>query len=290
MLLAPKFRFITREPLVRFLALGALIFVVAHVIARERESAARQIVVDDRIERRLASVNEAQYGVPPNAEALQRLLASYVDDEVLYREALRMGLDRDDEIIRRRLIQKMQFLQHDLASASPPDEPQLRAYYNSHPTLFLSPESVSFEQIFFSADHGGSAAAQARAQRTRVQLTNEGASHSGARNDEFPVSIPVEPITRDDATGLFGSTAIVDALFTTPEGQWSPPVRSGYGWHLVKVSHRQPPNRLPFESVEDQVRADYMTERTRGAEQRELEALRSHFEVVRLGKPAPRSS
>jgi peptidyl-prolyl cis-trans isomerase C len=277
----PTWRQFTREPLVRFLSVGALIFLVANIVQHGRESASRQIRVDAQIERRLIAVNEAQYGVAPTPQQLAKLVDNYVAEEMLYREALQMGLDREDEIIRRRLIQKMQFLQHDMASAAAPPRAALRAYYESHPALFLSPESVSFQQLFFSADRGGSAAALARA---------EHASPASSRGDEFPISIPGEPLTRDQATGIFGPTPIVDALFAVPENRWSAPVRSAYGWHVLRVSHRQPPSRLPFEAVEDQVRGDFLTEQATAAEQQQLNALRSRFEVVRTAGADPHSS
>src|ERR1700743_698550 len=120
---------IGREPLVRFIALGGLIFLVAHLVDQERESSARQIVVDSQLERRIIGISEAQNGFAPDAEQLKVLVQGYGNDEMLYREAWRVGLDRDDEIIRRRLIQKMEFLERDLATVTPPGDPVLHAYY-----------------------------------------------------------------------------------------------------------------------------------------------------------------
>ena len=279
----------TREPLVRFLAVGALIFLSANILQQERESTARRILIDAQLEHRLISVNEAQYGVAPTPQQLSKLVDNYVAEEMLYRQALAMGLDRDDEIIRRRLIQKLQFLQQDMASPPAPPRAALRAYYESHPALFVSPGSVSFQQLFFSADRGDSAAL-ARAEQARGRVRGEQVALAGSRNDEFPISIPQEPLSRDQAIGIFGSTSIVDALFAMPENQWSEPVRSAYGWHLVRIVHRQPPNRLPFEAVEDQVRGDFLTEQANAAEQQQLNTLRSHFEVVRTAGPDPHNS
>jgi peptidyl-prolyl cis-trans isomerase C len=303
----PALRQFTREPLVRFLCVGALIFLVANIVQHGRESAGRRILVDAQVEQRLIAVNEAQYGVAPTPRQLATLEDNYVAEEMLYREALQMGLDREDEIIRRRLIQKMQFLQHDMASASAPPRTALRAYYESHPARFLSPESVSFQQLFFSADRGGSAAALARAEHAGGRARDEQVSVASSRrdqrggelrsdrredlrSDEFPISIPGEPLTRDQATGIFGPTPIVDALFAVPENQWSAPVRSAYGWHVLRVSRRQSPSRLPFDEVEAQVRGDFLTEQVNAAEQQQLNALRSRFEVVRTAGANPHSS
>jgi hypothetical protein len=285
----------TREPLVRFLSAGALIFLIANIVQHGRESAARRILVDAQIERRLIAVNEAQYGVAPTPQQLARLEDSYVADEMLYREALQMGLDREDEIIRRRLIQKMQFLQHDMAAAAAPPRAALRAYYESHPSLFLTPASVAFQQLFFSADRGGYAAALARAEHARERVRDEQVSPASSRGDElrgdqFPISIPGEPLTRDQAKGIFGPTPLVETLFAAPENHWSAPVRSAYGWHVLRVSRRLPSSRLPFDEVEDQVRADFLTEQVNTAEQQQLNALRSRFEIVRSAHADPHSS
>ena len=283
-------RQLTREPLLRFLAMGALIFLGANIVQHERESAARRILIDAQLERRLISVNEAQYGVAPTPQQLSKLVDNYVAEEMLYRQALAMGLDRDDEIIRRRLIQKMQFLQQDMAGASAPSRAALRAYYESHPALFVSPGSVSFQQLFFSADRGDSAAALRRAERARGRVRGEQVAPASNQSDEFPISIPGEPLTRDQAVGIFGSTSIVDALFAMPEDQWSAPVQSAYGWHLVRIIRRQSSSRLPFDAVEDQVRGDFLTEQVNAAEQQQLNALRSRFKVVRTANTDPHNS
>lgn len=135
-------RRVAREPLLQFLALGAFIFLVAHVLEQRREAAQRQIVVDERLERRIRQLHETQSGFSPAPDQLANLVQEYVDDEVMYREALRMGLDQDDEIVRRRLIQKMQFLQRDLAPTETPTTEELQGYFEKHVDRFARPVSV----------------------------------------------------------------------------------------------------------------------------------------------------
>jgi peptidyl-prolyl cis-trans isomerase C len=275
-----------REPLLQFLILGALIFAMAHVVQSEREAAQRQIVVDAQLQRRIVEVNQTQSGITPGAAQLDRLVEDYIDDEVMYREAMRMGLDRDDEIVRRRLIQKVRFLQRDLATAPKPGESELRAYYSAHPELFAAPASVGFEQLYFSADRGGWPEAEARARHARDRVTRLPAtSTEPGLDDAFPFQIPAENLTRVDAGRLFGDTAIVDALFSTPEGQWSGPVRSAYGWHLIRVGRRRLSSVASFAQAREQVEAAYMQEQMKAAEERELQALRARYEIVRPGKP-----
>jgi hypothetical protein len=272
-----------REPFLHFLLLGALIFAASHVVQSKHSAADRRIVVDEQLQRRIVEINQTQSGLTPGREQLERLVDEYIDDEVMYREAMRLGLDRDDEIVRRRLIQKMQFLQRDLAAAPKPDEIALRAYYGTHPQLFTSPASVTFEQFYFSADRGGWGEAEARARRAHDQLEHVTTSAVPV-DDAFPFQIPSENLTRIEAGRLFGDTPIVDALFGAPEGQWSEPVRSAYGWHVIRAGHRRISSLAPFSDVRAQVESACQQEQSQAAERRELDALRGRYEIVRPGK------
>jgi peptidyl-prolyl cis-trans isomerase C len=275
-----------REPLLQFLLLGALIFAMAHVVQSEREAAQRQIVVDAQLQGRIVAINQTQSGITPGAAQLERLVEDYIDDEVMYREAMRMGLDRDDEIVRRRLIQKAQFLQRDLATVPTPGNSELHAYYSAHPELFAAPASVSFEQLYFSADRGGWPEAEARARHALDRLARVPVNSTEPRSDDaFPFQIPAQDFTRVEAGRLFGDTPIVDALFSAPQGQWSGPVRSAYGWHLIRVGGRHLSSVVPFVLARAQVEAAYTQEQLIAAQQRELQALRARYEIVRPGKP-----
>jgi len=268
-----------REPFFHFLLLGALIFAAAHVVQNERLASDHRIVVDARLRQRIVEINQTQNGVTPGPEQLERLVDDYIDDEVMYREAVRLGLDRDDEIVRRRLIQKMQFLRSDLAAAPKPDEKALRLFYDTHPGLFASPSSASVEQLYFSADRGGWGEAEARARRAHDQLEH-GKTSAAPVDDPFPFEIPPQNLSRLEAARLFGDTPIVDALLEAPEGEWSEPVRSAYGWHLIKLRNRRISSIAPFAEMRTQVLSAYLQEHSRAAERRELDALRARYEIV----------
>jgi len=274
---------LSRAPLLQFVALGALIFAVDHLVQGERTASQRQIVVDGQLRHRLQLINQTQSGFTPGPQQLERLVEDYIDDEVMYREALRLGLDQDDEIIRRRLIQKMQFLQRDLATAPKPGENELRTYYSAHPELLTTPMSVTFEQLYFSADHGGWKRAERRARHALDQVQQLPVTSAAPLDDPYPLQIASEELTRIDAGRIFGDTPIVDALFSTPEGQWSAPVRSAYGWHLIKVGHRRLSDVAPFSQVRVQVESAFLQERTQLVQRRGLAALRARYDIVRPG-------
>jgi hypothetical protein len=266
-----------REPLLHFLFLGALIFVAAHQLEARREEQAARIVVDGRLVERIAALERAQSGVAPQGPQLERLVANYVDDEVLYREALRLGLDRDDEIIRRRLIQKLEFLQHDAAGEVNVDDVALRAYYDAHPAKFTEPARVSFTHLYFSPDRGGDAAAQTRARLVRSAL---GAGNESPAGDTPPVAAGYDALAITDARQLFGSSPFADALDTGGIGQWIGPVRSGYGWHLLRIRERLPARAADFNLVRAEVRAEYLRDLTDAARRRQLDDLRVRYRVA----------
>ena len=270
-----------REPLAQFLVLGLLIFVAAHVVQSVREASARRIVVDAAVEQRLVRLHMLQTGATPSDLDLSGLTSDYVRDEALYRTALKMGLDQGDEIIRRRLIQKMEFLLDDGSAPGEPDERTLRAYYRGHPGQFVRPGAVSFSHRYFNPDLGGDAAALARA---RAAL----AAGGGSGGDAFPLQSAYAEVDRTAALQVFGQTPIVDALFSQPAGRWVGPIRSGYGWHLLFISGRRADTLPPFGTARADVRTAWLAQAREMARQRRLEHIRAGFQVVRTAGAAPR--
>jgi peptidyl-prolyl cis-trans isomerase C len=264
------------------MAIGALLFLSASVGQSRHAAALHRIVIDSRLEQRLIELERAQSGLTARSEQLAKLVDDYVDDEVRYREALRLGLDHDDEIVRRRLIQKVQFLQHDLAAPSAPTDEELRVFFAAHSAAFGVPATVSFEQLYFSADPGGWERARARAVQARAQLVGPPSLRARRASNDFPLPMPDGELSRAQIASILGDTPILDTLFGSPLEAWSVPVRSAYGWHLVKVTHRTPSQLPAFEQIRAQVEAAWRDEHTQAAERRGLEALRAQYQVSRV--------
>jgi peptidyl-prolyl cis-trans isomerase C len=278
---ASRWRQLGREPLLHFVLLGALIFVAAHIVEEKRRSSQVQVVVDSGLRQRLANLHRAQFGVAPTATQLDTLVEGYVDDEVLYREAIRLGLDQDDEIIRRRLIQKLEFLQRDAgtrteAQAEVSDQ-ELRNYYDAHREQFAAPARASFTHVYFNPDRAGAADAFARATRARAELLATGNAPAA---DAFPLDSSYDSMSPNDAKQLFGAAPFVDALFGQVTGSWSQPVRSGFGWHLIKVKQLIPARVAPYDEVAPDVRAAYFQEANARARKKQLNTLRARYHVT----------
>ncbi|MGO9265325.1 MAG: peptidyl-prolyl cis-trans isomerase [Candidatus Binataceae bacterium] len=222
-----------------------------------------------------------QYGASPTAEQLNDLVDQFIKEEVFYHEALRLKLDQDDEIIRRRLVQKFEFLQQDLGTPKDPSDADLQAYYQSHKKNYEIPERLTFSHVFFSVDRGSDEEARARAERALAELRRQGVTRAPESGDSFPGAIDYAATTATQVRRAFGASVLSDELFNIPLGGWAGPYRSGFGWHLVYVTAHEQTSIAPYEEVQDAVRRDY-TEAQRSAHNAEaLANLKTHFTIVR---------
>ncbi len=277
-------RFVARvlqEPLLHFLLLGAMIFVIADW--RGGGDDQHRIVVDRARVAKLAQTYAQQFGGPPSPATLRRLVDNDVDEEVLYREGLAMHLDRDDEVIRRRIVQKVQFLEQDLNPPAAPSDAALRAFYDSHHARYIAPPRIAFTHVYFSPDKGGDAAAHSRALKVLASLDAK-TTRASERGDAYPDLYDYASIRPDDAARLFGQTPIAKAIFKIPAGRWSGPFRSGYGWHLIYVTAREPAHLFAFEDARDTVRSDLQADQQDAANRDAFAALKSRYTILREDK------
>jgi hypothetical protein len=252
------------EPLVQFLVIGALIFVLNEHFGAEASATRIEITAADW--QRLSDMAQKQWGKPPTAEELQRLAQQQVREEVLYREALASGLDIDDVIVRRRLVQKMDFLAR--SDVPLPDEEQVRAFYAAHPERYGAPAQLSFRQLYF-----GNADAAGQALR---QLQADPAATVNAERLMLPERFVAQSqvmIGRD-----FGE-AFAAELFQLTPGQWSGPLRSPLGLHLVMVEDRTAAQVLDYASVRDKVAADLTNQRLQEASDAAYAEMRSRYQI-----------
>jgi hypothetical protein len=274
-------RKVAHEPLVHFLLLGALIFAASAIVNRHRDDAARRIVVDKNLIVHFITLYHAQMGTLPSKNQLDSMIEGYIREEVQFREGKRMGLDNDDEIIRRRLASKFDFLQRDLVTVPDPTSEELRRYYDSHQKDFLQPANVTFTHVYFSPDHGGDAAARSRAERALLTLEPGSVTRAPDLGDRFPLQVDYAGVARLDLVQQFGDSPIVDCVLTNPVNRWSGPVRSGYGWHLIYVSHRDEARVPPFPEIQDKVKTAYTDAVKEKANEEKYDALAKRYIIER---------
>ena len=284
---ARRLRAVLSEPLVHFTAAGFVLFAGAAV--HQRQTDLHRIVVTPAHVAQLETQYALQFGEKPDPKTLAVLIDRDVHDEILFRQGQSLKLGQDDEIVRRRIVQKMQFLMQDLNPPREPTDVQLRAYYAAHAAHYGTPSRASFSHIYFSSDQAGEAAAEARAVRVLNTLSNA-TTRAPDRGDAFPDLYDFSAYEPEQVERLFGRTPFAEAVRTSPVGRWVGPVKSGYGWHLLYVVSRQPAASPPLSQVRDAVRADYLQDAQDATNQAAFDKVARAYRVVRrdLGSTRPR--
>lgn len=275
------FKKILAEPLIQFLFLGMLLYLINIYVQRQRESDDLEITVDNEKISQILINYKTQTGALPNKQQLDAIIENYIKEEISYREARKIGLDKDDEIIRRRLIQKYDFLQTDLAEVSSPTDEELLKFYQDNSGGFQKEATVNFSHIFFSTDNSSDSIAKRKAQAVLEQLQNTGIQHAPEKGDRFPLQYDYTDQTNLDIEQNFGKKPFFHNLFDIPVNEWAGPVQSGYGWHLVYVTKIEKASPIPFELVKDEVKIKYAE--TQKAEQNKklFDQLRDKFVINR---------
>jgi peptidyl-prolyl cis-trans isomerase C len=264
-----------RQPLLHFLIAGFALFVLYGGLHRSTVNQDPQrIEITPEVVQRIAISWLARWQRPASEQQLQGLIDEYVKEEILYREALKLGLDKDDTIIRRRLAQKMDFLAEDVASLREPAPGVLEAWYNQHQDQYAPPPLATFHHLFFALDKRG-ADAQAQAQAALRGLTDK----NSGEGDAFLFKSAYTEQSQDQVARVFGSKFAL-SLFKQTLGSWVGPVESGFGWHLVWVDALAKPPAPPFETVAQQVKSDWLSEQRRESKRTSFDALKARYEVV----------
>lgn len=261
-----------------FLVAGTLLFVLYGYLGDKAEINEARITVTSAQIERLKEAWKKQWRRPPTKQELQNLIETFIEEEVLYREALAMGLETDDTIIRRRLAQKMRFLIQDIADQAQPREDELTVFYEANREQYRLPARVSFTHVYFSPDRRGAVVVK-DAQDELEKLKARGAERAPDRGDPFMLHHDYVEISRPEAARLFGKT-FADDLFGLKPGPWQGPIRSGYGVHIVRVLDSVP-SRLPdFAEVEERVRQAYMDTQRRKINEAAIRELKARYGIA----------
>ena len=284
-------RRLLREPLVHFLLGGALLFALYAAVADDPVDAPDRIVIDEVRVANLAATFQRTWLRSPTREELDGLVREFVDEEILYREGLALGLDRDDAVIRRRMRQKMEFLSTDLAGQEEASEAELAGFLSANRERFEKPARLSFRHVFVSPD-GGSTAARHRADELLEKL-RAGGSEASVEGDRTLLPETMLEATERDVASLFGPGFAGDILALTGDG-WSGPVASSFGLHLVRVDGRVSARLPELAEIRREVQREYDALQRAEANRSFLRRLRDRYEVeIRMpsvgSAPKPRS-
>jgi len=265
-----------KEPLFHFLIIGALIFVVFSTVNKnELTVSGNKIVVTANDIERLSDNWSKKWNRPPTETELRGLVESYIREEVYYREALALGLDQDDTVVRRRLMQKVEFLTSDLADLSKPDDTALNKYFLDNQDKYELPERVSFTHIYFSLDKRGAEAAE----DAKSVLSGLNALKAPEKGDSFMLQYDFEQETPFEVERLFGKS-FTEQLFTLKANAWQGPIESGYGLHLVRISEKTDARMPELASAIEKVRTDLMFEQRQKMNKEIYEKFKERYEIV----------
>jgi hypothetical protein len=232
-------------------------------------------VVQQRLVRNMQFARTGGTGDAPGASAAG---ADAADAAALYAEALALGMDRSDPVVRRRLIQRMRFAIEARALAEPPSDAELRGYYEKNLGDYRDPARVRLVQLYFDGDPEGEAAA------VLERLRRAGAGPEAAADEGEPFLLGSEqPSQSQRELGERFGAELAEKAFAAPAGAWSGPFRSSYGWHLVWIREVTPERQRSLEESIDSVRYAVVAERRRRELVSELQRLREGVRVVRGG-------
>jgi len=270
------------EPMLHFLLIGIGLFTAYQWMAPGDSSG--RIVITQGVVDDLVTQHVAAKGREPSDTELNHLIESYVRDEILYREWVKLGLDRDDIVVKRRVRQKIELIAEEDASTRAPTDAELSAYLAANPARFVQPAILTFEQVFLGPSTSGPAVVPAMAV-TREALRNGTDPEALGKPTLLPrqmTQAPADLVARD-----FGDS-FAAALEKEPLGEWAGPIDSSFGTHYVRVSDRTPAVAPQLAAVRDQVVREWENERRQRARTDAYAKMRGEYEVSIEAKPTER--
>jgi len=269
------FNRIAREPLLHFFVVGAALFALFNALNPDALRSEQEIIVDQARVSSLSAQFDLLWQRPPTDSELQSLIDGWVREEILYREGISMGLEREDQVIRRRVAQKMMFFADGVTASEPGDE-ELQAWLARHPERYRLPAVYTLQQVYFDEQRPADELQRAVAEALR-QL------RGGAQN-RADVGDPILlPATLDDASEteigrLFG-VEFANALAPLAVGEWTGPIRSAYGLHLVRIDAHDPGRAAVLDDVRAAVLRDFLNDQSNQLNEAFFQALKSRYTV-----------
>lgn len=264
-----------REPLVHFLLAGLAVFLLSLLRTEEADASSRTIVIDEAQVTRLSQAFAQTWRRPPTPDEIDGIIRDFVKEEVYYREALRLGLDRDDTVIRRRLRSKMEALAIAEVETAVPDDAVLEAWLDRYPERYARAAIISFDQVYLGADG-------ARAAPVIAAIDGGADWRRAGQSIGLPASF--DEADRDTVARIMGSEFADKAFALRPTATWIGPLRSGFGSHIVRVRALATRGKPALADVRQRVENDWRAATARQREARAYQALLDGY-TIRIEKP-----
>ena len=264
-----------KEPFLHFILIGIALFLLYGMISN-KTSSKNTILIDDFDITSLIASWEMQWKRPPTEKELENLIALNIKQEIFYQEALNMNLDHNDEIIKRRLAQKMQFLSNDIASLKEPTEEELQEYYKAHSDKYLSPASYSLYQITFSPDKRKDNFKDA--DETLKQFPESTFEEMKNWGDPLPFPYFFSEVSSNELALQLGSK-FSEGIKDQEINKWIGPIPSGFGYHLVYITNKVNPQLPDFEIRRKDVVRDFEYDKQEEISDQIYAALKKKYNI-----------
>ena len=267
------------EPLVHFLALGAALFMLFSLVGSRSEPQSEKVFVTSGKIDQIITIFSRTWQRPPTAEELDGLIEDEIREQVLYREAMAMGLDKDDTIVRRRLRQKFEFLMDDIEAVSVPSDRDLQDWIDKHPGKFSTEPKFSFLQVYLNVSRRGEDAS-ADATNLLARLNNAGEKVNASELGDATL-LPFEfPLSSAEIIAQVFGSSFAQQLQALVPGRWSGPLRSSYGLNLVYMRERTDGKLRTLGEVRDQAQREWIRARQEELTRTVYLNLRKKYTIV----------
>ncbi|PCJ88377.1 MAG: hypothetical protein COA54_03690 [Thiotrichaceae bacterium] len=273
-----KLTTLLREPLLHFLLIGAALFLFYNMQNEGRVDNNQIIISQAQIDHLVTLWNKKRQRTPTQTE-LGSMIQQQIREEVMVREALAMGLDKNDRIIRRRLVQKIDFITSDLATLAEPTEIQLADYLETHSEQFSLPARIDFVQVFINPEkHGLDTDDYANSLLSELTQTGEN-NDIATLGDSLMIDQLHEQMTEHEVSRLFGKE-FARKLLTLSVDSWHGPIQSGYGFHLIRISNKSEAQLPELNVVREKVRVEWQAQQRQVMDKVLYESLRQRYEII----------
>ncbi|MCZ6831225.1 MAG: peptidylprolyl isomerase [Gammaproteobacteria bacterium] len=263
-----------REPLVHFLSIGAVLFVFYDLTRDLGSEAPNRILVSGSQIELLATNFKRTWMRPPTENELNALVENHLREEVFYREALAMGLDQDDPLVRRRMRMKLEFILEDLSAQDVTDE-ALAGFLQENPDKFRREAQLSFQQVYLNPDKRKATASDVE----QLLVSLNGGAAAESVGDATLVPADYSLATQSEIARAFGERFAED-LIKRESGDWIGPIYSGYGAHLVKVSERIDAGQSALADIREWVEREYLVQKRKEQKELAFQRLRENYQIT----------
>lgn len=267
------------EPLLHFLLLGAALFAVYALFNRNSGTDERDIVITTGQIEHLAGTFENFNQRAPTETELKALIEDYVREEIYNRQAVGLGLDRNDAVIRYRLRQKMEFFAEEAAARAEPSDEQLRVYLTAHPDDFGVEQQYTFTHVYFNLEQRRDGLAHDMEETLKALKSGSVGANADELGDGFLLNQDFQSLPASEVAKLFGDSFAAQ-LAKLPIGEWRGPIESGYGMHLVWVHARSAARTPSLDEVRERVRREWANVERKQANEAFYQGLRQRYNIV----------